>query len=122
MYNSIFAGGKNSAGSHPNPRPWIDPNSKLACVRRPCGLFRDEAIQRAAGAKSPRACYDARMIRIREIIDPELRLRIIDALARRRGCSGAAIPEWFELDDADYVDLLNDLLEDSEHDADDSRD
>ena len=23
--------------------------------------------------------------------------------------SAAAIPEWFELDDADFVDLLNDL-------------
>ena len=49
------------------------------------------------------------MIRIREIIDPDLRRRIIEALAMRRGCSSAAIPDWFELDDADYVDLLNDL-------------
>jgi hypothetical protein len=37
--------------------------------------------------------------------------------------SVAAIPEWFELDDADYVDLLNDLKEaessddDSMHDS-----
>jgi hypothetical protein len=49
------------------------------------------------------------MIRIREIIDPDLRRRIVDALADRRGCSAASIPDWFELDDADYVDLLNDL-------------
>jgi hypothetical protein len=49
------------------------------------------------------------MIRIREIVDPELRRRILAALAERRGCSTAAIPEWFELDDADFVDLLNDL-------------
>lgn len=49
------------------------------------------------------------MIRIREISDPDLRRRIVEALAERRGCSVAAIPEWFELDDADYVDLLNDL-------------
>jgi hypothetical protein len=49
------------------------------------------------------------MIRIREIIDPELRRRILAVLADRRGCSVAAIPEWFELDDADFVDLLNDL-------------
>ena len=52
------------------------------------------------------------MIRIREIMDPELRQRVVAALAERRGCSIAAIPEWFELDDADYVDLLNDLKED----------
>lgn len=52
------------------------------------------------------------MIRIREILDPELRKRVVQALANRRGCLAAAIPDWFELDDADYVDLLNDLLED----------
>ena len=49
------------------------------------------------------------MIRIREISDPELKQKIIVALAERRGMSPASIPEWFELDDADYVDLLNDL-------------
>jgi hypothetical protein len=49
------------------------------------------------------------MIRIREIADPELRAKIVDALADRRGMSAAAIPDWFELDDADYVDLLNDI-------------
>jgi hypothetical protein len=49
------------------------------------------------------------MIRIREISDPELKQKIIVALAAARGCSAAAIPEWFELDDADFVDLLNDL-------------
>ena len=49
------------------------------------------------------------MVRIREIDDPELRERIRAALAGRRGCSAAAIPDWFELDDADFVDLLNDL-------------
>ena len=49
------------------------------------------------------------MIRIREIADPELKRKIVEALAERRGMSPAAIPEWFELDDADFVDLLNDL-------------
>jgi hypothetical protein len=49
------------------------------------------------------------MIRIREIVDPELRTKIVAALADRRGCSVASIPEWFELDDADFVDLLQDL-------------
>lgn len=61
------------------------------------------------------------MIRIREILDPDLRQRILEALAKRRGCSIAAIPAWFELDDADYVDLLNDLKEqddpEAEHDS-----
>jgi hypothetical protein len=54
------------------------------------------------------------MIRIRELLDPDLRRRIVDALADRRGCSAASIPDWFELDDADYVDLLNDLKESEE--------
>ena len=49
------------------------------------------------------------MVRIREILDPDLRRRIVEALADRRGCSPASIPDWFELDDADFVDLLNDL-------------
>jgi hypothetical protein len=49
------------------------------------------------------------MVRIREIVDPELKRKILAALAERRGCSVAAIPEWFELDDLDLVDLLDDL-------------
>jgi hypothetical protein len=60
------------------------------------------------------------MIRIREIIDDDLRQRIVEKLAANRGCSVAAIPDWFELDDADYVDLLNDLKDDPE-DAEDPR-
>jgi hypothetical protein len=54
------------------------------------------------------------MIRLREILDPDLRKRITVALADRRGCSVAAIPDWYELDDADYVDLLNQLNEQPE--------
>jgi hypothetical protein len=49
------------------------------------------------------------MVRIREIIDPDLRKRVTAALAERRGCSIAAIPDWYELDDADYVDLLQEI-------------
>ena len=37
------------------------------------------------------------MIRIREITDPELKAKIVAALAERRGMSPASIPEWFEL-------------------------
>jgi hypothetical protein len=51
------------------------------------------------------------MVRIREISDPELRERIREALAERRGCSVGGIPDWYELDDHDFVDLLNDLKE-----------
>ncbi|HET6249942.1 MAG TPA: hypothetical protein VFE47_19790 [Tepidisphaeraceae bacterium] len=62
------------------------------------------------------------MIRIREILDPDFRERIRAALAQRRGCSVAAIPDWFELDDADYVDLLNDLREEGDVERDEPRD
>jgi hypothetical protein len=58
------------------------------------------------------------MIRIREILDPDLKLQILEKLAERRGTSVAAIPEWFELDDADYVDLLNDLKGDTDTEMD----
>ena len=54
------------------------------------------------------------MVRIREILDPELKRKIVAALAERRGCSIAGIPEWYELDDADYVDLLNQINEPSD--------
>jgi hypothetical protein len=57
------------------------------------------------------------MIRIREIVDPELRQRIVGALAERRGVAASAIPDWFELDDLDYVDLLNDLKEQDQQDT-----
>ena len=62
------------------------------------------------------------MIRIREILDPDLRERVRAALAQRRGMSAAAIPDWYELDDADYVDLLNDLKEAEEGPAEDRYD
>jgi len=62
------------------------------------------------------------VIRIREILDPELRRKVVAALAERRGCSVAAVPDWFELDDLDYVDLLNDLKPENEsQDSDDPR-
>ena len=61
------------------------------------------------------------MIRIREILDPDLREKIRAALAERRGMSSAAIPDWYELDDADYVDLLNDLRPDLQEEDRDPR-
>lgn len=49
------------------------------------------------------------MIRLREILDPELREKVRAALAERRGMNLAAIADWWELDDLDYVDLLNEI-------------
>jgi hypothetical protein len=66
-----------------------------------------------------KARYNSGVIRIREISDPEMRGKIVAALAERRGMSVAAIPEWFELDDADFVDLLNDIRELEEPSLDD---
>jgi len=64
--------------------------------------------------------YDGAMIRIREILDLELRRRVVEVLAQQRGCSTAGIPDWFELDDADFVDLLN-LLREDEQELEDPR-
>jgi hypothetical protein len=62
------------------------------------------------------------MIRIRHISDPELKEKVIAALAARRGMAPSQIPEWFELDEADFVDLLNDLREENQSENDhDSR-
>ena len=49
------------------------------------------------------------MIRLREITDPELREKVRAALAERRGMTVAGIPDWWELDDMDYIDLLNEI-------------
>jgi hypothetical protein len=62
------------------------------------------------------------MIRIREIVDPDLRRRVVEALANRRGMAAGAVPDWFELDDADYVDLLNDIRDAEEGEGGDRRD
>jgi len=50
------------------------------------------------------------MIRIREITDPDLKARVVAKLVEVRGL--AIVPEWFELDDADFVDLLNEIRDD----------
>ena len=52
------------------------------------------------------------MIRIRHIQDPDLKRKVVEKLADARGLSPAAVPEWYELDDADFVDLLNDIRDD----------
>ncbi len=59
------------------------------------------------------------MIRISHITDPELKQKIVAALAERRGMLPGSVPEWFELDDADFVDLLNDIREDGSGGGDD---
>jgi hypothetical protein len=56
------------------------------------------------------------MIRIAHITDPELKAKVVAALAERRGMSAGSIPEWFELDEADFVDLLNDIRDESRGD------
>ncbi len=62
------------------------------------------------------------MIRIREIADPDLQRRVVEKLADARGLSPAAVPEWYELDDADLVDLLNAIREEDDGVDPDGRD
>jgi hypothetical protein len=54
------------------------------------------------------------MVRVREIIDPALRDRVIDALALRQGVRPEDIPHWYEMDDAAYTELLQELNEASD--------
>lgn len=53
------------------------------------------------------------MIRVRQlhyyVPDPQLRARLVEKLSEIRGFPGRSIPDWFELDDADFADLLNEL-------------
>lgn len=49
------------------------------------------------------------MIRISHIRDPELKRKVREVLADWRGLAVGAVPEWFELDDADFVDVLNEI-------------
>ena len=52
------------------------------------------------------------MVRIRYIQDPELRAKVEAKIAEWRGFPGGRCPEWFELDDADFVDVLQAIRED----------
>ena len=49
------------------------------------------------------------MIRILHIQDLELRRKVEEVLSDWRGFPGGIVPDWFELDDADYVDILNEI-------------
>jgi hypothetical protein len=51
------------------------------------------------------------MIRIREIENSVLRERVRSTIARMRGVE---IPDWFEMDDADFVDVLNAIRDEDE--------
>lgn len=60
------------------------------------------------------------MVRIHHIADPELREKVRAKLAEWRGSTPAQIPDWFELDDGDYSELLIELKADeSGHPQDD---
>ncbi len=49
------------------------------------------------------------MIRVYHITDPDLKRRVVEKLAAWRGCAPTQIPEWFEIDDADFSEILIEL-------------
>lgn len=49
------------------------------------------------------------MIRVYHIDDLDLRRRVVEVLAAWRGCEPHQIPEWFEIDDADFSEILIEL-------------
>lgn len=62
------------------------------------------------------------MVRIYHIDDPELREKVRAKLAEWRGSTPAQIPDWFELDDGDYSELLIELKADERRTAYDDAD
>ncbi|MGN6507362.1 MAG: hypothetical protein ACTHM6_17535 [Tepidisphaeraceae bacterium] len=59
------------------------------------------------------------MIRVLHITDPELKAKVLQKLAERRGMPVSMIPEWFEMDDADYSDILFEISADERGELDD---
>lgn len=60
------------------------------------------------------------MIRLLHIDDPTLRERVRQKIAESRGMLPAEIADWWELDDADFSDILIELRwEDEGRQADD---
>ena len=59
------------------------------------------------------------MIRVLHITDPELKAKVLQKLAERRGMPVSMIPEWFEMDDADYSDILFEISADELGELDD---
>jgi hypothetical protein len=49
------------------------------------------------------------MIRLREIDDLQLREQVRQIIADSRGMLSAEIPDWWELDDADFSEILIEL-------------
>lgn len=54
------------------------------------------------------------MVRIYHITDLQLREKVLAKLAEWRGSTPESIPEWFELDDGDYSELLIEIRADEE--------
>jgi len=59
------------------------------------------------------------MVRIREILDLELKAAVIAKIEAWRGMPAGSVPEWFELDDADFSDILIAIREDEQGAQDD---
>jgi hypothetical protein len=49
------------------------------------------------------------MVRVRHILDPDLKAKVLEVLSDWRGLAPSAIPEWFELDDHDFSDILAEI-------------
>lgn len=59
------------------------------------------------------------MIRLREIDDLKLRETVREIVAEQREMSPADIPDWWELDDADFSEILIELRARESADPDD---
>ena len=59
------------------------------------------------------------MVRIREILDADLKAKVLRKLGEWRGTDPGTIPEWFELDDGDYSEILIAIRQDEDGEIDD---
>ena len=59
------------------------------------------------------------MVRLLHIDDVELRERVRAKIAAGREMEPAHIPDWFEMDDADFSAILIELRYEAEHGEDD---
>lgn len=57
------------------------------------------------------------MIRLLHIDDPQLRERVRAKIAEGREMDAAHIPDWWEMDDADFSAILIELRHEDEGDA-----
>jgi hypothetical protein len=83
-------------------------------IERDCGVSHNPIVVRDQ--------RKFKMIRLLHIDDPQLRERVRAKIAAGREMESAHIPDWWEMDDADFSVILIELRREDEDEADDDFD